>query len=196
MRLFKELKDDQTKSYKDRCEAFRISEQLLMERKEKDAISIAKLVEKSKDFENLKENIREELLNDKETDYFHFSLLFGLYFDVFNSYPYLYISPEVRKIILKKEIKNSITRDFLSKNQSLLEKYFSEQYGIDSDFYHSIVDSLFQVNHQNSILYHPDIIMDIGKILMGYSLSDSFFGCKEAINSFEDKNNNTVEKIQ
>lgn len=187
--------DFRYKKYKDRFLKFRVSPIMVTVINSDDGINIIKLVNKSQDYINLKDLIIVDLLGPRENDYLIFSLLFGLYFDVFNLYNYIYVSPEVRRDIAITDPNSSYTKNIFKENDSDIFSYFKEKYGLDREDYDRLVKSLFEVNSQESILYNSPIIVDMGKILMGSTLQGSFSSCSELIELFDRKNEINTKKL-
>lgn len=189
MRVIDEIVSDiKYKKYKDRFLKLSVSPVLATVACSDDGINIIKMVNDSYDYDYLKDSIIVDLLGPRENDYLIFSLLFGLYFDVFNLYNYMYIEPEVRREIVSKEINANLTKEFFKRYESQLLSYFEEVHGIDSETYHKMINLLFEIREFDSQYYNNPIIVDISKILMGYTLSGKFIGCSELIELFDREN--------
>ena len=119
MRIIDEIVSDvKYKKYKDRFLELSVSPVLATVARSDDGINIIKMVNDSYDYDYLKDSIIVDLLGPRENDYLIFSLLFGLYFDVFNLYNYMYIEPEVRREIVSKEINANLTKEFFKRYEN------------------------------------------------------------------------------
>lgn len=196
MRIIDDIVSDfRYNKYKDKFIKYRVSPIMATVINSDDGINIIKLVNRSQDYSYLKDSIIVDLLGPRENDYLIFSLLFGLYFDVFNLYNYIYVSPEVRRDIAITDPNSSYTKNIFKENDSDIFSYFKEKYGLDREDYDRLVKSLFEVNSQESILYNSPIIVDMGKILMGSTLQGSFSSCSELIELFDRKNEINTKKL-
>lgn len=176
------------KKYKDKFTRFNVAPIMATVFHSDDGINIIKMVNSSRNYEYFKDSIIVDLLGPRENDFQIFNLLMGLYFDVFNLYGYMYIDPDVRRDIAVNDINKDKTLDFLNSHEEELFLYFEEEYGIDKETFSKIKKELFSLNDYDSYLYNSPIIYDIGKILMGYTLSGKFLGCRELIEFFDTKN--------
>lgn len=176
------------KKYKDKFTRFNVSPMMATVFWSDDGINIIKMVNKSRDYNYLKDTIIVDLLGPRENDFQIFNLLIGLYFDVFNLYSYMYVDPDVRREVAVSDIDKDKTLDFFNSHDRELFLYFEEKYGIDIEMFKKIKNALFSINDNDNYLYNSPIIYDIGKILMGYTLSGKFLGCQELIDFFDTKN--------
>ena len=177
--------------YGKKAKQLKVSEFMLTGRSGVNDIKIGKLISTSKDNEELRNNVCNELLKETNTDYLHFSLIMGLYFGCFNLYNYLYIKPSVRKKIVESNPNRKDTMNFIILHYSSILEYFHDKYGIDDYTLKSIISRmLFCIDNEDiyTSLYNNYVTREIGLILMGVSLSDKFTSCSDAINSFYEKN--------
>lgn len=189
MRIIDEIVSDvKYKKYKDKFIRFRVSPVMATVARGDDGINIIKLVNSCSNYNDLKDSIIVDLLGPRENDFLIFSLLFGLFFDTFNLYSYMYINPELRRNIALLEPNCSGTRDFFKEKDNEISSYFEEEHGIDIDTYHKIIDSLFEVRDYDGDFYNNPIIIDISKILMGWTISHKFTSCRELIELFDREN--------
>lgn len=189
MRIIEDVVSDiKYKIYRDKFIRFRVSPVMATVTRGDDSIDIIKLVNNSSDYNYLKDSIIVDLLGPRENDFLISSLLFGLYFDTFNLYSYMYINPDLRRDIAILEINSSETRKFFDENEREISSYFEEEYGIDTETYHRIINSLFEVRENEGNFYNNPIIVDISKILMGWTISQKFTSCRELIELFDSKN--------
>ena len=165
---------------------------MLKGRRGSEDIKIDKIIFSSPDKIAFVNKVEQELLKDTNTDYLDFSLLMGLYFEKFNLYNYVYIKPDVRKIIVNSKPDRKYT------NYSKIAEYFYSKYGIKGEVLSSIIcKMLFCVDNDNDyeLLYNNDVTRDLGLILMGVSLKKEFNSCFNAIDYFYEVNDSCKLKI-
>lgn len=184
--------------YGERAVKLGVSKGMLSGRLASDGINIVKLISSSTSPEDFRRRVIESLDDDRNTDYLHFSLIMGLYFGCFNLYNYMYICPDDRKKIVGSSPSRSDTMYFIKKYWNVLCEYFSDKYGIKPDELKKIISQMLFIVDSDDVkvkFYNNDIVKDIGKILMGVSLSNEFIGCREAIEFFDESNKNNIRKI-
>lgn len=195
MRIIDDMVSDfRYKKYKDKFLRFNVSPAMARFFNADDGINIIKMVNGCKDFFVLKDTIIVDLLGPRKNDFLISSLLFGLYFDAFNLYSYMYIDPEVRREIAICDLNKEKTELFFRENDIELFSYFSEKYGIDRNEYNSFIKSLFQVTLDDNELYNSKIIKDVEKMLMGWTLCGRFTSCDQLIEAFNNINENNIKK--
>lgn len=177
MRIIEELFDAiQIRRYQDKARTCGVSTELLKGNHFKTMINIPELLDKSCNFSQLNENVREELMKREMTDFYDFSLLMGLNFGVYNCYNYVYLSEPIKNQLLEVEPSVYKTKMFFQNNYHSIYYYLEEQYGMDPDMYQDIVIKMFDVIPDHSF-YNHDIVNEISQILFGCQLrfGTSFF---------------------
>lgn len=199
MRYFEEKENEKRiKKYGNKANHLNISWNLLRGRRAADSINIVKLIENSDNFNDLKNNVAIELYNSTQVDFLHFTLILGLFFDCFNKYDYHQkIDLEVIKKIVESKPNSTKTLEFLGEYEEDLYKYLASRNQLDYETYQNILRSMFVINNDYYFkLYNSDIVWEIGKVIMGYTLNPNINSCEEAVIEFENQNEPKKEKIK
>lgn len=176
--------------YEKKALQLNISLELLYSKNGDQGIHISKMINRSLDKEDFNKYARWEIKKKRITDYFHHSLIMGLYFGYYNVFPYMYISQNIRNQISVIKPNKEKTIEFIRKNEKKLAKFFENKYGLDYCDFQTITKRLFS-KCQN---LNSPIISDYSKILMGNDLyvynhnNKNFIGCENCINYFDNLN--------
>ena len=197
MRIIDDFENEVKESvYKNKAKLCSVSTLMLRGRNSSDGISIIKLLRASKNKIQFDDLVKSELLKDRNTDFYDFSLLMGQFFGVYNLYSYEFVDKESRTKIVSSNISSEYTNMFFDKYNDKVFEYISYNHSISHDDYINLIGKMFMVVNDYSI-YNNSVVKDIGKILMGNYLyaMDYFDGnfenlidCNEAINYFDNCN--------
>ena len=178
--------------YGKKCKELNVSREVLFGRRYDDGIHLEKIISQSFDYDQFVNNVSHELIRSKNTDYLHFSLIMGLYFDCFHLYNFMYISPEVLKDVVPTISGGIDTMRFLKNHEYEIFSYLEEKYGISYEKYTYLINKLFDVSEYDQSFYNSNIVRDIGMILMGNSLGKHFYSCQDAIDLFNKRNSKSI----
>ena len=203
MGLFDGVIDSYTiDKYGTKARLCRVSENLITGRNTDGGIRPLDILKKSKSASEFDDFAREECAKDRNTDFYHFSLLMGQYFGVYNVYCYMYVSQDVRNRLAKAQPNPEETIAFFEEHNFELYQYIYETYGIDYNQYLGITSKMCTIDNNYSNYNNP-VVRDIGKVLMGNSLYKSanpsnseFIGCGDAIDYFNTCNQNVNKNIK
>ena len=168
-----------------------ISNYMITGRRSDDGLNVIKMMKKCETKEEFRKKVMLSLMDERNTDYLHMSLISGLFFGCFNLYNYVNILPRVRKEIVRTNPNKEDTFSFVRNNLDKISSYFKEKYGIDEDSVVRIISSMFTVTNNKSeqtLMYNNDIVMDMNMILMGRALSNDVLSFDEAIDTFLKEN--------
>lgn len=185
--------------YQEKANSLGVSSRMLIGRSANDGISPLMLVKSSSNRQQFEDLVDAELTINKNTDFYHFSLLMGKYFGVYNLYTYMFVVPKMREEIMRRKPNLSKTIAFFNKYNDNIFGYVEEMYGFSRDEYNEVLKNMFR-RRDDYGLYNSPIVQDIGKTLMGCSLLESenglglFIRSGEAIRYFEQKNRLDVNK--
>lgn len=194
MNIFEELTRSFIISlYGKKAESFNVSNSMIVGTNGDGGIRILNLLKHSSSKEEFQNLVEKELLMDRNTDFYHFSLLFSRYFEVYNLYGYFFINSDVRQELL--DYKPSVFEvcSLLKQYQEDFFNYFQEKYVFSEEFCQAFFARMFSVQ-EDDLFYNQDAVFDLGMILMGTQLyqqdfSTKFFpGCSTALEYFQDKN--------
>ena len=170
-----------------------VSYDLLVGSNGEGGINILSMIKKSKTKEDFDKLAIDEIIKVRNTDFYHYSLLMGQYFGIYNIYSYVYVEQDSREFIMKSNPNFFKTKKFIEEHDKEIFQYINSTYSVDYDFYGEVLERIFNINYDNSI-YNNDVVKDISKILMGNDLYNirnngtGFIGCREAIDYFEKQN--------
>lgn len=179
--------------YGEKANELGVSKLMIIGRTGENGISILDMVKKSNSRKEFSLAVKMELQLYRNTDFYHYSLLMGQFFGVYNIYNYMFIAPNVRNELIISQPNVNKTVEFFNMNNVEIFSYINKKYGLGQSEYVDLVNNMFSLNNDYSV-YNNAIINDIGMILMGNQLfradtnSRTFLGCRGCINYFNRKN--------
>lgn len=170
MRIFEEMANEsRIKKYGAKAKLVDASNYLLCGNAMNYGIPIHKMMANSSSKEDFHEMVLSTLYNSERTDFYDFSLLMGLYFGVYNSYGYLYVSPDTKKEVIEANPSREDTIRFLERYQEAICQYFYEFHDFSSVETIAFIEKMGMVSTDRE-LYHQPYVHEFGKLLMGVSL--------------------------
>lgn len=183
------INSNRIKKYGDKCKNLDVSTLFLMGREAEDGISVRTLVKKCNSKQEFESKIRSCLLKTNREDFYHYSLIMGFYFGIFNLYCYQTINKEIRDEIIKSNINCNDTKQFLCDNYSKIYKYFFDTFGLSEEDFEKLIVRVFSLN-EDYLYYNNPLIFELGRILIGNTLAknrgygNGFIECRDAIDYF------------
>ena len=188
--------------YGKKAESFNVSNSMIIGTNGNGGIQVLNLLKRSSSKEEFQYFVEQELFIDRNTDFYHFSLLFARYFGVYNLYGYFFIAPNVRQELLNSRPSVLQVFSLLEQNQRDFFDYFQEKYFFSEKFCHIFFNRMFSVQEDN-FFYNRESVFDLGMILMGTQLyqqdfsTEKFPGCFSAMEYFQDKNHHlSLKKVK